>query len=145
LVASDGGIFAFGDAGFFGSTGAMQLNQPIVGMAPLPAAAGTPQTPASPGTAPTSGSKGYWLLGADGGLFSFGDANFFGSLPGTNVKGPAVAMRPTGTGGGYLIVTAAGTVASFGDAPVLGGVPDAVPGYRGGVVGLDVKAASVSP
>ena len=31
LVASDGGIFAFGDAGFFGSTGAMQLNQPIVG------------------------------------------------------------------------------------------------------------------
>ena len=28
---------------------------------------------------------------------------------------------------------------SFGDAPVLGGVPDAVPGYQGGVVGLDVK------
>ena len=34
LVASDGGIFAFGNAGFFGSTGAMRLNQPIVGMAP---------------------------------------------------------------------------------------------------------------
>jgi hypothetical protein len=33
LVASDGGIFAFGDAVFHGSTGATRLNQPIVGMA----------------------------------------------------------------------------------------------------------------
>ena len=32
LVASDGGIFSFGDAAFFGSTGAIHLNQPIVGM-----------------------------------------------------------------------------------------------------------------
>jgi hypothetical protein len=32
LVASDGGIFSFGDAAFFGSTGAMSLNKPIVGM-----------------------------------------------------------------------------------------------------------------
>jgi hypothetical protein len=35
LVAADGGIFGFGDAGFHGSTGAIKLNQPIVGMAPL--------------------------------------------------------------------------------------------------------------
>ena len=33
LVASDGGIFSFGDASFYGSTGAMSLNKPIVGMA----------------------------------------------------------------------------------------------------------------
>jgi hypothetical protein len=32
-VAADGGIFSFGDATFFGSTGAQRLNQPIVGMA----------------------------------------------------------------------------------------------------------------
>lgn len=32
LVAADGGIFNFGDAAFHGSTGAMHLNQPIVGM-----------------------------------------------------------------------------------------------------------------
>jgi hypothetical protein len=32
MVASDGGIFDFGDAGFFGSEGGMPLNQPIVGM-----------------------------------------------------------------------------------------------------------------
>ena len=35
LVASDGGIFAYGDAAFYGSTGAMTLNKPIVGMASL--------------------------------------------------------------------------------------------------------------
>ena len=34
LVATDGGIFAFGDAPFFGSTGSITLNKPIVGMAP---------------------------------------------------------------------------------------------------------------
>ena len=33
LVASDGGIFAFGDAAFHGSMGATMLNQPVVGMA----------------------------------------------------------------------------------------------------------------
>jgi hypothetical protein len=33
LVASDGGIFAYGDAGFYGSTGGMNLNRPVVGMA----------------------------------------------------------------------------------------------------------------
>ena len=33
LVAADGGIFAFGAAPFFGSTGAQRLNAPVVGMA----------------------------------------------------------------------------------------------------------------
>ena len=127
LVASDGGIFAFGDARFFGSTGAMRLNKPVVGMAPTPT------------------GNGYWLLAADGGLFSFGDAGYHGSLPGSGITTPAVAMRPTRTGGGYLIATAAGGVVSYGDAPALGGVTDAMPGYRGGAVGLDVKAAPIPP
>jgi hypothetical protein len=126
LVASDGGIFSFGDAAFFGSTGAMRLNQPVVGMA----------------ATPTGG--GYWLVASDGGIFTFGDTAFSGSLPGTSVPGPAVAMRPTRTGGGYLIATAAGRVVAFGDAPVLGDVPERVPGYRGGVVGLEVKQAPPS-
>jgi hypothetical protein len=61
LVARDGGIFSFGDARFFGSTGAMHLNAPIVGMA----AAYT--------------GAGYWLAARDGGIFSFGNAPFQGS------------------------------------------------------------------
>jgi len=40
LVASDGGIFAFGDAGFFGSTGALALAKPMVGMAATPSGQG---------------------------------------------------------------------------------------------------------
>jgi hypothetical protein len=36
LVASDGGVFTYGDAKFYGSTGAIHLNKPIAGMAPTP-------------------------------------------------------------------------------------------------------------
>jgi hypothetical protein len=36
LVAADGGIFTFGDAAFYGSTGAVHLNKPIIGMAATP-------------------------------------------------------------------------------------------------------------
>ena len=61
LVASDGGIFSFGDAPFYGSTGALALNDPIVAMAPTP------------------DGRGYWLMAADGGIFTFGDAAFYGS------------------------------------------------------------------
>jgi len=57
-VASDGGIFSFGDAVFHGSTGATPLNAPIVGMAATP------------------DGGGYWLVASDGGIFSFGDAVF---------------------------------------------------------------------
>jgi hypothetical protein len=61
LVASDGGIFSYGDAAFEGSTGGIVLNQPIVGIAA------------------TRDGGGYWLIAADGGLFNFGDALFSGS------------------------------------------------------------------
>jgi hypothetical protein len=97
LVASDGGIFSFGDAGFHGSTGAIRLAQPIVGMAATP-----------------SGS-GYWLVASDGGIFSFGDAAFFGSAAGSMPAGVA-GMAATSTGHGYWIAGADGTVRPYGDA-----------------------------
>jgi hypothetical protein len=62
LVASDGGIFSYGDAPFEGSTGSIALNRPIVGMAA------------------TRDGGGYWLVASDGGIFSFGDALFSGSV-----------------------------------------------------------------
>ena len=61
LVASDGGVFAFGDARFYGSTGSIRLNRPVVGMAATP------------------DGGGYWLVASDGGVFAFGDARFYGS------------------------------------------------------------------
>ena len=68
--ARDGGIFAYGDAGFFGSAGALPLQAPIVGMAASP-----------------SGS-GYWLVASDGGVFNYGDAGFFGSAGSLHLNAP---------------------------------------------------------
>jgi beta-lactamase class A len=86
LVASDGGIFSFGDARFFGSTGALRLNRPIVGMAS------------------SSTGDGYWLAASDGGIFSFGDAHYYGSAAGTHLGGPVVGMAATVDGHGYWFV-----------------------------------------
>jgi ribosomal protein L24E len=74
LVASDGGIFAFGDATFSGSTGATPLNRPIVGASSTPT------------------GNGYWLVASDGGIFAFGDASFFGSTGATPLSKPIVVM-----------------------------------------------------
>ena len=58
-MAADGGIFAFGDAGFYGSTGSLTLNKPVVGMAATPdgkAATGwwPPTAASSPSGTPAS-------------------------------------------------------------------------------------------
>jgi hypothetical protein len=34
------------------------------------------------GMAATADENGYWLVAADGGIFAFGDARFFGSAAG---------------------------------------------------------------
>ena len=73
-MASDGGIFAFGDATFFGSTGSTKLDQPIVGLSP----------------SRTGG--GYRMVAADGGIFAFGDAPFLGSTGATKLAQPIVGM-----------------------------------------------------
>ena len=39
------------------------------------------------GMAPTPSGKGYWLVASDGGVFTFGDAHFYGSLGGRAVAG----------------------------------------------------------
>ncbi len=98
LVASDGGIFSFGDARFHGSTGAMALTKPIVGMAA------------------TSTGRGYWLVASDGGIFSFGDAQFHGSTGAMALTKPIVGMAATSTGRGYWLVASDGGIFSFGDA-----------------------------
>jgi hypothetical protein len=98
LVASDGGIFTFGDAAFHGSTGGIRLNQPVVGMA----------------TTPDGG--GYTLVASDGGIFTFGDAPFYGSLGSVHLAKPIEAMIATPDGGGYWMVASDGGVFCFGDA-----------------------------
>jgi hypothetical protein len=69
--------------------------------------------------APTPTGDGYWVLGEDGGVFCFGDASFWGSVPGRGVPWarPARAIVGSGTGQGYLVVSDTGIVHAFGDAP----------------------------
>lgn len=63
--------------------------------------------------------SGYWLAAADGGVFSFGDARFFGSMGGKPLNAPVVAMAAAG-GSGYLLAAADGGVFTFGDARFFG-------------------------
>jgi hypothetical protein len=44
--------------------------------------------------APTTGGLGYWLVASDGGIFSFGDAVFYGSTGGITLAQPIVGMAP---------------------------------------------------
>ncbi len=98
IVASDGGIFSYGTAGFYGSTGAITLNKPIVGMADTP------------------DGNGYWLVASDGGIFSYGDASFHGSTGAITLNKPIVGMASTPDGNGYWLVASDGGIFSFGDA-----------------------------
>ena len=56
-----GGVFSFGDARFYGSTGALTLAAPITSLAATP------------------DGNGYLLIAVDGGVFSFGDSRYEGN------------------------------------------------------------------
>jgi len=103
-VASDGGLFAFGDAPFAGSMGGKALDKPIVGMAVDPI------------------TGGYWEVASDGGIFAFGGAQFAGSMGGKPLNKPIVGMAATDDGLGYYLVASDGGIFAFGDAQFAGSV-----------------------
>jgi hypothetical protein len=76
--------------------------------------------------APTPEGRGYWLAQSGGGVYSYGDAPFEGSLPGLGIapSSPIVGMAATLDGGGYWLVAADGGVFAFGDAKFEGSLPD---------------------
>jgi hypothetical protein len=102
FVATDGGVFNYGNQPFCGSTGGIHINQPVVGIANTP------------------DSGGYWTVAKDGGIFSFGDAKFFGSTGGMHLNAPIVGMAPTPDGNGYWLVASDGGIFSYGDAKFFG-------------------------
>ena len=69
---------------------------------------------------PTPDGKGYWIVGNDGGVFSFGDARFYGSLGAVHLAKPVVAAAPTWDGRGYWMTAGDGGVFGFGDAQFAG-------------------------
>jgi hypothetical protein len=144
-VATDGGVFAYGDAQFYGSLpGTVQVDN-IIGMARTSTDKGywlvgrdggvfafgdavfANSLPGLGvhvsnivGMAPTKDGKGYWLAGSDGGVFAFGTAQFYGSMGGRPLNKPVEAIAPTPSSQGYWLVAQDGGVFAFGDAPFLG-------------------------
>jgi hypothetical protein len=117
-VYSDGGVFAFGDAHFYGSMAGRTLAQNIVGI-----------------TASADG-KGYWLVAADGGVFAFGDARFGGSAAGLRLGGPIVGMARNPVGPGYWLTGTDGGVYAFGGANFFGSVPQFIGHLNAPVVAI---------
>jgi hypothetical protein len=134
LVGSDGGIFTFGSAQFYGSAGSLKLQRPVVGITP------------------TGDRVGYWLVASDGGIFTYGDAVYFGSIPGLGIapagtsgsakklNAPIVGMVPTFDRGGYFMVASDGGVFTFGDAKFEGSCP-AIGGCSGAAVSVTPDAS----
>ena len=144
VVGVDGGVYAYGAAPFKGSTGALKLNKPIVGMAATPSGQGYWLVASDGGIfsygdasfrgstgamrlnkpivgmASTPGGRGYWLVASDGGIFAFGDAVFRGSTGALNLNRPIVGMAPTRSGQGYWLVASDGGIFAFGDATFAG-------------------------
>jgi Glycosyl hydrolases family 43 len=144
FVASDGGVFDFGNLPFCGSMGGQALNKPIVGMAATPdgggywevasdgglfafgnsqfygSMGGKPLNEPIVGMAPTPIGGGYWEVASDGGLFAFGNAQFYGSMGGKPLNQPIVGMAATPTGGGYWEVASDGGLFAFGNAQFYG-------------------------
>jgi len=151
INAADGGVFSFGNAQFYGSTGGMHLNQPVVAIASTHDAAGYWEVASdggvfSFGDAPFHGSTGsirlnkpvvgmattpdgggYWLVASDGGIFAYGDAGFHGSTGSLKLNEPVIGMVPTHDGGGYWLIASDGGVFAFGDAGFFGSLGGAPP------------------
>lgn len=83
-----------------GAVTELHLNAPIVGHASTP------------------NRNGEWLVAADGGVFAFGDAGFYGSVPGSPssewIGQPITGITVTVGGTGYDLATASGTIYAFG-------------------------------
>ena len=111
MVASDGGIFTFGDAAFHGSMGGRKINAPVQSLVP------------------DGDGDGYWMVASDGGIFAF-RAGFNGSMGATRLNRPVTGMVRAGTG--YLMVGEDGGIFDFSGDPQsfkgsLGATPPARP------------------
>src|SRR5688572_5850466 len=101
IITADGGVFTFGNAPFFGSTGGQTLNAPIVD-------AGV-----------TRDGGGYWLQAADGGIFGFGNAEFHGSTGGISLNKPMKGFAAMILNEGYWQLGEDGGIFAH-DAPFYG-------------------------
>jgi PKD repeat protein len=92
------------------------------GVAP-DATAGPYAVTVAPAPAAPPAAHGYWLVGADGGIFTFGSAGFHGSTGSLALQRPVVGITPTADRSGYWLVAADGGIFAFGDAGFHGSIP----------------------
>ena len=125
--------------------------------------------PRTSSSAPTPDAGGYWVVDSAGDVYGFGDAGFYGSLPGRlsslvktsahdvvtghQATVPVTGFAPTADGRGYWMVATDGSLYTFGDAPNYGSLRDigltpppvTVNGYiPPSTVGLSIPLANVS-
>ncbi len=79
-------------------------------------ASGSTSSPLRIEVVPPRIPHGYWLVAADGGVFTFGNCQFYGSMGSTHINKPVVGMAVTPDSRGYWLVASDGGVFSFGDA-----------------------------
>jgi hypothetical protein len=101
VAQANGTVTAYG-RGFYGDARREPLAKPIAGMAA------------------TATGKGYWLVAADGGVFSYGHAHFHGSMGATHLNQPVIGIASTADGRGYWLAAADGGIFTFGDAHFFG-------------------------
>ncbi len=107
LSDTAGGVYSYG-APFEGSLPGLHVTpvKPVVGMAG------------------TADGKGYVMVGSNGGVYAFGDAQYAGSLPGLGISvANVVGLALSPSGKGYWMVSSDGAVYAFGDAPYEGSLP----------------------
>jgi hypothetical protein len=125
LVAADGGVFAYGDARYFGSLSTTALHEAVVGVAPTP------------------DGSGYWLAAADGGVFAFGDATFRGSASGDAAPFDPIVAVAAGPGVANAYNAAGDFTRAPASAPANAPPPPPPPQSVGtkapGAVGYDIS------
>lgn len=162
LVARDGGVFAFGTAGYHGSLAGVASVAEVTDGASSPSGGGytllradgslqafgdaaTPdqflvpatevQTNPMAGLALRRTGTGHWVSRADGGVFALGGAPFYGSLPSVGIRPNTaiVDVVATPSGDGYWLLGGDGGVFAFGDAT-----------YKGGLAGQPLRGPVVA-
>jgi len=142
LLSAAGRVYGFGDARVEGMPGSHLAPYDAIGMRPAGGyvvtaaddgavylypgdllASGGPGNALGAslvGTAVTPSGNGAWQAGMDGGVLTWGDAGFYGSVPsqGESLPAPVTAIAATPDGRGYWLLGAKGHVYSFGDAKV---------------------------
>ncbi len=117
-------VYAAANGGLLSTVAAGGYDASFIGVAGPTTA--IPASPLTLGAAATPDGRGVWTAATDGGVFTYGDAQFHGSMGGKTLNAPVIGIAATSDGRGYWQVAADGGIFSFGNAQFhgsMGGQP----------------------